>query len=901
MRAFLLAVSLGIFVSGAAQIRFASFTNQPQPAKLSACTAEVVADPFIATTTLTLEFLNPGKDTIEGRYQFDLPEGTAVTGFQLELNGVFRDGSIEERWAARNAYQKITGQRIDPALLEMPWANHYTVRIFPIAGKSVRRIRITVKQLMKALGATIQYRFPLESTDQLDRFSASAIVTGIATAPVTDKGFWSDKYFHQEGTGFQLKKMEQGMVLLRPLSFDLALPSPLVSCTWTENGLSRVLAHIPVNEVIDPSWSFAGFRLKGNGNLVKISRTNFGMTVVAELMQADTIQVMFTNGLRQVVDAEYPLTPPDTCSSTGAKEIGALVHFADILQSSWDDMLVFGVRSGIVTPQTAYIVLERVEDYINYGIKPPKELEEECARQNYVWKDRLHILNGWTEIELIQEAVKEYNRRILQSDPKAEPLIVKSLQGLVRQESVPGASSQSTAATGISTAATQVEAVSSGKPGPALEEVVVTALGLRRKPREIGYSTSIVRADQITAGRNSNLAAALSGKVSGLQIQNTSASVNAVPRIMLRGMRSLTGNNSPLIVVDGVQVPSSNVNFINPNDVERIDVLKGGQASTLYGSEGVNGAIIITTKRGRSTNQYSYYDKPLYKLKEQEDVDYVLEFKAASKEEKQSVFQRLRELPENRYNPLFYIDMAVEFWKAGFRGEAKNVLLSASTDSLGNRTAGVIRGQAYILEEWGLYDEAIRLHNELVRQQNDLRSRYDLGLSMYQAGRFQQAVDIFYDCVKRDWGRNVYDAIFWKGLMLQELNEIVFAHRDSLNLSKIPADIIKAIPAGLRIQTELNTRYTSGQFAVKAPGKPGNTDVQSATQIIGEYQQQQIRPGKYQVLLNHFYNWHQNEPVIIRIIYRVSDGRGGVNFTVRNQVLNNQWGSIEVDDWKYQK
>jgi TonB-linked SusC/RagA family outer membrane protein len=131
-----------------------------------------------------------------------------------------------------------------------------------------------------------------------------------------------------------------------------------------------------------------------------------------------------------------------------------------------------------------------------------------------------------------------------------------------------------------------------------LREVVVTALGIKRKAEEIGYSTATVRPDQITAGKSFNLAQSLSGKVSGLTISNTSASVNAQPRIVLRGLRSLTGENQALIVLDGVPVPSNTINYINPNDVERVDVMKGGQAASLFGSEGVNGAIIITTKKG---------------------------------------------------------------------------------------------------------------------------------------------------------------------------------------------------------------------------------------------------------------------------------------------------------------
>src|SRR4030095_1249080 len=135
--------------------------------------------------------------------------------------------------------------------------------------------------------------------------------------------------------------------------------------------------------------------------------------------------------------------------------------------------------------------------------------------------------------------------------------------------------------------------------GANLSEVVVTtALGIKRKPKEIGYATGTVKQDQITASKNPNLGQALSGKVSGLTVANTSAEVGATPRITLRGMRSITGDNTALIVLDGVPVPSNTINYINPNDVERVDIMKGGQAATLFGSEGVNGAIIITTKKG---------------------------------------------------------------------------------------------------------------------------------------------------------------------------------------------------------------------------------------------------------------------------------------------------------------
>ncbi len=137
-------------------------------------------------------------------------------------------------------------------------------------------------------------------------------------------------------------------------------------------------------------------------------------------------------------------------------------------------------------------------------------------------------------------------------------------------------------------------------------EVVVTALGIRRRPKEVGYANTTVKPDMITNGQAPRLGQALSGKAAGLTVYNTSNSVNAAPRIVLRGNRSITGDNTALIVLDGVPVPANTLNYLNPNDVENVSILKGGQAATIYGPDGVNGAIIVTTKRGRGKPQITF-------------------------------------------------------------------------------------------------------------------------------------------------------------------------------------------------------------------------------------------------------------------------------------------------------
>lgn len=132
-----------------------------------------------------------------------------------------------------------------------------------------------------------------------------------------------------------------------------------------------------------------------------------------------------------------------------------------------------------------------------------------------------------------------------------------------------------------------------------LQEVIVTAQGIRRRPKELGYSIGKVTNQELTVGKSPRLAEALSGKVSGLTVFNIDNSVDPQVKVVLRGYRSLTGSNDALIVIDGItNVPQSALASLNPNDVENVVVLKGGQAATLYGSAGVNGALIITTKKG---------------------------------------------------------------------------------------------------------------------------------------------------------------------------------------------------------------------------------------------------------------------------------------------------------------
>lgn len=143
-----------------------------------------------------------------------------------------------------------------------------------------------------------------------------------------------------------------------------------------------------------------------------------------------------------------------------------------------------------------------------------------------------------------------------------------------------------------------------------LDEVVVTALGISREKKALGYTAQEVKQDALVQGKDNNLLNSLSGKIAGVRITNTQGDVGS-SRIVIRGETSIAGENQPLFIVDGIPVDNSQLNArssgrdfknaiadLNPEDIKTLTVLKGPNAAALYGARAAHGAIVITTKGG---------------------------------------------------------------------------------------------------------------------------------------------------------------------------------------------------------------------------------------------------------------------------------------------------------------
>jgi TonB-linked SusC/RagA family outer membrane protein len=205
--------------------------------------------------------------------------------------------------------------------------------------------------------------------------------------------------------------------------------------------------------------------------------------------------------------------------------------------------------------------------------------------------------------------ITDFDGKYLLDLPSGVHTLVFSFVGMQTQEIVSGQSSEIN--------------VSLGSSSVELEDVVVTALGIKREKKSLGYSVQDVKGGDISKTSNPNLVTALSGKISGVEIRQSSGMPGASAQIFIRGARSFDGDNTPLYVIDGMPVASTNdFDFgnngtsgtgystrsidLDPNDIESISVLKGQAAAALYGLRASNGVIVITTKSGKNAK-----DKPV--------------------------------------------------------------------------------------------------------------------------------------------------------------------------------------------------------------------------------------------------------------------------------------------------
>ena len=224
---------------------FAQGPIYDQPVKLSYCKVSVQADVFVAKTTVELHFYNDQNREVEGLRDIRLHAGQIITGFELELNGKFREGSIEERGKANNAYRSIVGKRIDPAIISMLDNERYRLNIYPIPAKGTRKVKLIIEQLMEPDSNGMQYTLPTQFLDRETAMQVDVCVSKWLKAPWTNAGLIEKSHF-AETKGLQLLNWQSNQVVPGlPISVTVPLePGTSLCCTGKQKG-EFALAYLP--------------------------------------------------------------------------------------------------------------------------------------------------------------------------------------------------------------------------------------------------------------------------------------------------------------------------------------------------------------------------------------------------------------------------------------------------------------------------------------------------------------------------------------------------------------------------------------------------------------------------------------------------------------------------------
>lgn len=1002
-----------------------------QQLKIKQMNVRITSDCFTATTFIEMEFYNNKPQEVEGAWFFRLQPGQVITALQLDLHGKYRDGSIEERNQAANAYNTIVGKRIDPALLQYISSDQYKLSVYPVPANSSRKVTITIQQLLNEENGKLLYYLPVGGADSVSNLDVSIRMSDCFSRPVTTAGYLANDAFSASANGFNLSKKQEkvklpitlgfyiptrGETLLRikesngqkffalrftpqdpkptpvsalhlrvywdvsfsganrdrnkeidflekymakhqlqtitiipfsvqtgdAVSFSAAAGNqwkrylqglqfeggtrydnlsfqthssevilvfsdgkktlgnkppgenwaPVFSISSSYDPDSSFLKHlpgksggryidlyrIPVNEAVEMSSVLQSDILNitslSNETNMHIRRTGpqSPVLVYGTFKGQEEILVRYGN-VNYVTSDGYPLHGAGG-EGSAIDRIPMLLAYPQVMRSNdWNGQLDFGIEEKVVTPRTSFIVLERVEDYVNFNITPPKELEEECRAQGFVKKSARELRDQERqniENRNMLNLVSTYNR-LLKDDVVKGTVPVRSRGDfeLFQQGIIPSESVIETKANLQSVPVAQED----------MEEVVVTiAYGVRRPQKDLGYSVATVKGEELNKAQAVNVQSGLTGKVSGLNVTTVNNGVFENTRMTLRGIRSLTGNNQPLLVLDGSVVPLRYLNQINPNDIQEITVLKGATASALYGSEGVNGVIVVSSKKYRETN----YNRK-YRLKDMPEEEYIQQLESTPYSLKISEYASLKKI--HGHKALFYVEVAQHFHNSGLRTKAKEILFNAA--EVTNSDPVTMRSIAFVLEAWGEYEDAITIYSELKDRNHEVVR--DLAWCYYQAGYKQKAVDLLYGTM-----RSLSIDYTQKALLLDDMNAMIAVNKD-ISTVHITKELLVSNTADLRLVLSSNT----GSFH--------SMEVQTATEAtraitMGNsniYQVGTAARGKHRVTVRHTDATGATVPMMIKMMVFKNFGKPNQSIEVQNVIMNNQTGIVEIADVKW--
>ena len=670
--------------------------------------------------------------------------------------------------------------------------------------------------------------------------------------------------------------------------------------------LQNMTTTTALQKLINEPFRFLGIKQNDfvNENYPSIPVVVNGTFSAAGIAEEGVREIIFQFGYGNKVTYEktcYINTETQLCENFDITKVFVQKKIAELdiqYDQNKQEIERLGKRFGVITRNTSLIVLETVNDYIQYGIEPPAELRE---AYNRIMKQRSGDIitknqdDLQTMLDMIDELKKWYAEKPVNNEKvKQEPALVSvptppvntpvpapqpvpaPTRPAVTQTTTPSGNSR--VITGavldidgnpISFASVKIKGTNSGvsadanghysirvNPGAALvisgasfketevpvsnqtelstvmekggndlKEVVVTsAFGVRRAIRCTTSNVQNLSGDQVNTIRQTNVNNALAGKVAGAQVESQSvAKLGAETVIRLRGENGFGTGGGALYIVDGTIIPAGA--NINPDDVKDYSVLQGPAAAALFGPDGSNGAVIITTKNFRPDSSYKKIQEKIAEENKNaaparppfdvETFDYIKEIKQTEKMNRYAKYLELRQYYSGK--PTYFFEVATYLLKTGDKANGLTVLTNLA--ELENGSYELYKMLGYKLKEAGDYEGELSAFKKVMElRPSDPQSYRDCALAHEDLGNYQQELDMLYAGMTKSYSEEM-DRLYAgvEEIFLTEINHLISRLKNKLNLKNIDKRIIAPMQTDIRVVMNWNMNNTDIDLWVTDP------------------------------------------------------------------------------------
>jgi len=647
------------------------------------------------------------------------------------------------------------------------------------------------------------------------------------------------------------------------------------------------------------------------GNKIDISNRQqvYTKNIFSGRLKRNSNKLILKYGISNKVAIQQQIDFEATDTITDFNRASVLIQFEEMMKNNyWYNTLSFGIDNKILTWQTAFIVLEKVEDYVKYNITPPDDLLKECMDKGFVkhdYKRTFQQLKKADVLETLKLVSTEYNNRIMLWSDSTKKIDLNTVAAdyLDIQENSKKETIQHNDKSTVTPSTYKADGSKS------MDEVIVVGYSTQQR-KDLTASVSIIRSKQLTDIPTIDVGEMLQGRIAGVEVIKASGEPGASSQITIRGVSSLS-SNEPLFVIDGIAQPHSFGSFspgnnISPYDIDNITVLKDAAACAIYGASASGGVILITTKTGRGYGYYNYNSH--ITLTNLDDIDYMQQIKSTTTFHKYETYLVLE--AEQILSMGFYTDMALYFYEQGLTQYIDEMLMKAAELSNNDFQSQLII--AFIYEYMKRYDKAITIYQNLKEDYPKSLPLYrNLGWAYYQNKQFDSAISILYKGITSAIYSGNTEAIRLKDIMLADMNMIIALH-PTVSIDYIPKEIIKPIEADMRVLVESPVINLYG-LSIKQPWKETvnyNNPIGENKQrlqvaynsSVAEFTIKNINHKRYSFSLpSNSYSSYSGIPTIVRIIKIRDFGKPTQSIDTDIVNLDNQYGTVEFEAFKITK